>query len=299
MKTGYFLWFYVVFISAVVSLPIFGQLPETEVWMADFKNVFRKPSLLSLSYLSGFHRATYNNQPSFHDYNEIYISSAKSLSDKTDLCALNIKDKTWRKVTQTPLISEFSPTPLVPKQALSCVRIEEDGSDQSLWLYPLDRSHMGRRLLTQYSNVGYHTWVNENEVAVYLVSEPHILKKIHIQTGEESIVGEKIGRCTKTDTDGFIYFVQKNSETVWSLTKFDPDQKIWTTIIKMPYQSEDFDITPQGIFITAKGSRLYSYDPKKNENWQILYDFQAYGLRHIERPVILRDRVIFVENKSK
>ena len=273
-------------------------MPETEIWMADFKNVFKKPSLLSLTHLTGFNPGSYNNQPFFFEYNEIYLTSSEGVGDNTDIFALNVKDKTLRRVTHTPSISEFSPTPRQSVQSFSCVRIEENGTDQSLWLYPLNRSHKGKRLLPVLNNVGYHTWLDDENVVLFLVSDPNTLVKANISAQDIDTISQNIGRCLRSNSDGEVYFVHKETTSQWTLKKYDSKNNSITPLIKMPYQSEDFDIISQGSIITSKGSRLYLFNPLKNSDWQLLYDFGEYGIHNIERPVIMRERIVFVENKG-
>jgi hypothetical protein len=298
MKISGFLGVFITLLYVAGIQQLYAQMPATEIWMADFKGVFKKPSLLSLTHLTGFNPGSYNNQPFFYDYNEVYLSSATGDSEKTDIYTLNVKDKTMRRVTDTPAISEFSPTPRQSFQSFSCVRIEENGIDQSLWLYPLDRSHKGKRLLQGLNNVGYHTWLDDENVALFLVAEPNTLVVAHTSVQSVETISENIGRCLKSNSDGHMYFVHKESPSQWTLKKYDTRSKSLTSVIKMPYQSEDFDIMPQGIIITSKGPKIYIYNPLKNSDWQLLYNFEEFGILNIERPVIMRERIVFVENKG-
>jgi len=274
-----------------------AQLPKTEVWVADFKNIHTQPSLLSLTFLSGFNPEGYNNQPSFFDYNEIYLTSNMRHDTTTDIYALNIKNKTIRQVTDTPQISEFSPTKRPNSKEFSTVRIEEDGKDQSLWVYPMDRSHMGSRFFESLNNIGYYAWDDKNSLALFLVSKPHQFALANVHSGEINVLIDNIGRCLKTEGDGNIYFVQKISPVQWMLKKYDTQNKVISTIIKMPFESEDFDILPNGSFISSQKSKIFIYNPKKDNQWQVLYDFSEYGLKNLQRPILMRDRIVFVENK--
>lgn len=289
---------FIIFTFMMICFQVVAQLPKTEVWIAEFKNPHSKAILFSLSYLSGFNPDGYNNQPSFFDYNEIYLTSNMRHDTTTDIYALNIKNKTIRQVTDTPKISEFSPTKRPDSKEFSTVRIEEDGQDQSLWVYPVDRSDAGKRYMEEYTNIGYHSWLDNDKAALFLVGEPHLLSWANLKTGDIDVIMKDIGRCLKTEVEGNIYFVQKISSVQWMLKRYDTKNKVISTIIKMPFESEDFDILPNGSFISSQNSKIFIYNPKKDTHWQVLYDFSDYGLTNIQRPVMMRDRIVFVENKS-
>ncbi len=297
-KTIFYKYLFAISLHFLLGFSAIAQLPKSEIWMADFKNIHTQPVLFSISLLSDFNPDGYNNQPQFWNYNELYISAAIDTSTKTDIYALNIQNKTFRQVTNTPSVSEFSPTFHPNGKDFSCVRIEEDGVDQSLWLYPENRSNIGSRLLNSLQNVGYHTWIDPSNVALFLVNQPHKLALANTSTGEVQILIDDIGRCLKTSINQELFFVHKLAANQWVLKKYDLNQKVISSIIKMPFETEDFEILSNGSFITARGTRMLIFDPKKDKDWRVLYDFELLGLTNIQRPIVFRDRIVFVNNKK-
>ncbi len=47
--------------------------------------------------------------------------------------------------------------------------------------------------------------------------------------------------------------------------------------------SEDFVWTPDGIILSASGSKLFKFEPKKDREWQEVADFSSAGLKGITR----------------
>jgi hypothetical protein len=140
----------------------------------------------------------------------------------TEVAKLNILTKRLYRVTNT-IESEFSPTLSPDPRYFSTVRIERNGRDQSLWLYPVDRSSYGRRLLEDIDNVGYHLWLSEDEVALFLVTNPIRMAIANVESGVYKIILENIGRCLRLNQNGEIIFVHKLSTKDWYLKKMDPE----------------------------------------------------------------------------
>ncbi len=276
---------------------VFGQLPKTEVYLATVKNLSTKPVMTSLSYLSSFNTAGYNNQARLFTYEEIYLTCAIDTNKVTDIYRIDLKDNEINKVTDTKQISEFSPTPSPIKDHFSVVRIEADSVTQTLWLYPSDQSNKGYRVLKKLGNVGYHCWINQDTVALFLTGTPHTLAIAQLSTGKTEIIVNNIGRCLKTDDGNYLYFVHKVSTELWLLKSYHLSDKEMITICQMPQNREDFELLPNGTFITGDGSTIKTFNPQKDNTWNTAFDLSGQNIMNINRVNILRDRLVFVNNK--
>lgn len=281
----------------ILTSTIFAQLPKTDVYLAEFKNLGTLPNMVSLKYLNGFNPNGYNNQPKFFSYDEIYLTAGIDTHQITDIYHLDIKKNEIFKVTDTENISEFSTAPSPIPGSFTCVRIEPDGIDQSLWKYPSNRSGPGIRLLPTLKNIGYYTWLNADSVALFLVGSPHKLVVANIKTGAMEIIVENIGRCLKTDNNGNLLFVHKISSDSWILKSYHFPDKTMVNICKMPIGREDFDIMMNGTLVVGDGSFLKTHIPGKDKNWISIADLSVKGIKNINRLSIVRDRIVFVNNK--
>lgn len=274
-----------------------GQLPSTDVYLADFKNMSSLPQIQTLKYLSNFNPKGYNNQAKLFSYDEIYLTVAQDTSKFTDIYQLNLKSNEISRFTNTEKISEFSPSPsLVPGQ-LTTVRIENDGVDQSLWSYPVDRSGHGSRLLPQLKNIGYYNWINKDTIALFLVGNPNTLAIANIKSGIVSTLAENVGRCIKSDQSGHLFFVHKLKTDSWMLKSYQFSDQAIVNICLMPQGREDFELLPNGNMITGDGPLLKLYNPSNNKGWTAFADFTHNGITNINRLSIYRDRLVFINVK--
>lgn len=283
----------------MVSVAVYGQLPATDIYMLTMLKNGDKISLKDPVYISGFNPDGYNNQPHFASPTQLYITTNMYDDTFTDFVRLDLQDERYFRVTATDSISEYSPTPQAPNDHFSAVRVEKDGRTQSLWLYPDDHSNYGNRVLSDLSNVGYHCWLSNELVALFLVDEPMTLGIGNIAKSTTQIVLENIGRCFRTDTDGNLIFVHKVSESSWYLKKYDLKNQRATTICQTVPTSEDFEVLSDGTLIMGSGSKLYAMNPKNQSGWSEISDLSVYDIFDISRIAISRNRLVIVNTPTK
>lgn len=258
-----------------------------------------KISLNSPVYLSGFNPDGYNNQPYFITPDEVYITSNFYDENFTDFMKLDVLNNVYYRVTATDSVSEYSPTPRALPGYFSAVRVEKDQTTQSLWLYPNDHSNYGKRIFKDISNVGYHRWLSESEVALFLVDTSSMKLAIGSLTSETvSIVLEDIGRCFSQNSDGDLLFVHKVSENNWYIKTYNPEERKATIITQTRPNSEDFVVLSDGTFLMAEGSKIYSIHPERDEFWTEIADLEEYDILNISRLAVSRNRLILVNTKN-
>lgn len=282
-------------------LPSFAiaQLPNTNLYL--FKMTQLTDSLFHFKqakFLTGFNLKGYNNQPQFFTNNELYFTAqAPEDSTQTEIYLLNLADYTKSRVTQS-VDSEYSPTLLPDGGHFSCIRVEKDGEDtQRLWQFPINRSNNGRPVLKNVENVGYHFWVNDSMLVLFIVGEPHRLVMANINTQKVTNITANIGRCFQRLPNGNIAFLQKISDTNWQIKALDLDTYRSSLIVPSLEGSEDFVCLPEGTFLMAKGSKLYKYNKVIDKTWLEIADFAAYGIRSITRMAVSGDnKLVMVVN---
>lgn len=275
-----------------------AQLPKTDLYLAQLKNIGLEPKVSSISFLSTFNRNGYTNQPKFFDYNTIYASVAQSQDTITDIVKIKLNTQEIISITDTENISEFSPTPMLEPDQFSVVRIEADGVTQSLWQYPINRATTGKRLLKKLNTVGYYCWLSTDKIALFLVGKDNTLAIADVKTDDVSVVAENIGRCIKTKDGENVLFVHKIRPDFWLLKSYNIAEKAINTICQMPKGREDFELLGESAFVTGDGSRIMYYHTEKSSNWEIIADLSATGISNITRLAIARDRLAFVDAKK-
>ena len=287
---------FIVLFSAFTTVCI-GQMPTTSIFSLDFELDGDSLYLNNPAYLTSFNKSGYNNQPSFFNPYEVYFTTNMYNDTLTEVAKLNIRTKRLYRVTNT-IESEFSPTLSPDPRYFSCVRIERNGRDQSLWLYPVDRSSYGRRLMEDLDNVGYHLWLSEDEVAMFLVTNPISMVIGNIETGSYRTILENIGRCLRLSQNGEILFVHKLSSQDWYLKKMDPGSGQVKILTKTLPGKEDFEVLPDGSIIMGNGGKLFRYvDRGVNEQWSQVDDLTGLGINNITRMAISEDRLLIVDAK--
>jgi len=247
-------------------------------------------------YLSGFNPDGYNNQPYFINPNQLYITSDMYDETFTDVVKLDLRRQEYFRVTATDSISEYSPTPRAIRGFFSTVRVEKDLSTQSLWLYPKDHQSYGRRVLSDIGTVGYHCWLSEEEVALFLVGTPMKLAIGNITENTTKTVLENIGRCFRQQSDGSLLFVHKVTEESWYLKSYDPEANEIDIVTRTRPGSEDFELLKDGKIIMGEGSKLYTINPLTDEYWAELTDLAEFGITNISRLAESRNQLIIVDN---
>jgi hypothetical protein len=227
-------------------------------------------------------RAGYDNQPSFGDEGIILFTSIRE-DNQADIYSYIIRNGATSRVTQTKE-SEYSPTRMPGGRYISVVRVEAD-STQRLWRF--GGGNEPALILENVKPVGYHAWLDENTLALFVLGSPNTLQTADTRTGKAEIMASNIGRSLhKRPGSEKLTFVHKVSEKEWVIKELDIRSRKETPLIKTVAGSEDFAWTPDGSIIMAGGSKLFRYDPRRDKDWQEFADFSSAGLKGITRLAI-------------
>ncbi|MCB0643890.1 MAG: hypothetical protein KDC44_19720, partial [Phaeodactylibacter sp.] len=134
---------------------------------------------------------------------------------------------------------------------------------------------------------GYHCWLSNSQVALFIVDQPHnrlILVDTKDQS-QETLESINVGRCLKRTPQGQLAFIDKETSNNWVITTYDLRTKEYTRVIKTLSGSEDFEILKDGSYIMGQGTKLYHYDPSNGEikGWQEVTDLRYYDIHKITR----------------
>jgi hypothetical protein len=221
----------------------------------------------------------YNNQPSFLSDGLAILYT--SIRDKqADIYRYDIRSSATTQITKTPE-SEYSPTLMSDRKSISVVRVEADGK-QRLWRFPLDGGTPSL-ILEKIKPVGYHLWIDDHTLALFILGEPNTLQFVDLRTGKAEVIVDNPGRILRRiPHQNRFSFVQKVSDQEWLIRSFDLKAKAVTTIIKTFAGVEDYAWTPAGDLLMAKDAKLF-VRKKSDWAWQQIADFSNAGLKTITR----------------
>lgn len=223
--------------------------------------------------------AGYNNQPSFlPDGQSILYTSIKD--KQADIYRYDIRAGSTTQVTNTPE-SEYSPTLMPDGRSISVVRVEADGT-QRLWKFPLAGGGPSL-ILESIKPVGYHLWIDDHTLALFILGKPNTLQLVDLRTGKAEVITDNPGRILRrTPHQNKFSFVHKVSDQEWLIKSFDLKTRAVTTIVKTFPGVEDYAWTPAGVLLMAKESKLFSRQ-KSDWTWVEIGDFSNAGLKGITR----------------
>ena len=246
----------------IVSISAAAQ-PATDIFVFDLdikedKITIRNPKNITA-------RPGYDNQPFFHPEKPLLYFVSADGEARTDIFAYDLKSGQTKKIADTH-DKEYSPTVTPDKQFLSCI-LQTDSGAQDLIKYPIDGG--SPTPLIQNKIVGYHTWANSKQVAVFTLPQPFKLEVVNIESGESITVAEGVGRSIhKIPGKEGISFTKKISETEVDIRMLDLVSMSTVTLTKSPDGKEhDMAWVEKKIFMSVdKG--LFYIDPRKNTEWK-------------------------------
>lgn len=283
-----------VFLFAYANKYTAQDLPTCNLYQFTITEKATGYSVLYPKFLTGFNKDGYNNQPSFIGDFDLYLTSDYGDNGSTEVIQLNLFENKLTRITSTKQ-SEYSPT-AANKNYFSTVRVELDGTTQSLTLYPKNMDSSPRRFLPEVDNVGYHEWISDSEVALFLVDESqgNVLAIGDVYEDTMRQIVSNIGRTLKFDNDHKLFFIHKSVDR-WFIKEYNTETKKIRTIIETLEGVEDFELLRNGTFICGKGSKLYFYN-KGTAGWTVITDLEDYGIDSISRIAIRKNKLILVNN---
>ena len=282
----------ILFVLFLFSLPIIAQddIPSTNIYLFELEQEtdtlfnFNNPK-----FLTDFNSDGYNNQPCFVRNNELLFSARLLGSKQNDIYLLNLEKGTKLQVTKTAE-SEYSPILMADKFHFSSVRVElDDNGTQRLWRFPISRQNNGKPVFDYLVDIGYHEWLDEQRVVLFIVAEPNYMVVADVRDGSTQQLGTNIGRAFKKLPNGNIAYVHKATESTWFIKELNKSTLRSEIIVQTPRGSEDFAVMKNGTILAGRGTKLLKFDPKKDNDWIEIGDFRDYNITQISRLAISDD----------
>jgi hypothetical protein len=247
----------------LIQLIVFAQQPPgTEIYLFDLtlkKNVVTLSNPKNITYRPG-----YDNQPFFHpDEPVVYYASADE-EGRTDILYYNYETGVTHRLTQTPE-REYSPTVTPDKKFISCI-IQRDNGAQDLGKYPIGGGPP--EIIISNLTVGYHAWVDDLSVALFVLGSPNTLRWYSIRKNVDTQISDNIGRSLHRIPGGnAVSFVDKSSN-VWRIKMMSGRDGSLETLCEALPDREDLAWTPDGKILMNDGEKIFYWQFGKSKTWQ-------------------------------
>lgn len=228
----------------------------------------------------------YENQPAFTPDHMAILFTANRDGKQTDIYEFNRGTRRVRQLTSTAE-GEYSAT--IPtdggapgKTDFTVIRVEADGT-QRLWRF--DRNGGSPRVvLTEIKPVGYHAWIDADQLALFVLGQPATLQHARVSTGKAAVIASGIGRSLhripNTRTVSFIH--RDGPDEVW-VKQFDPASGAVTALVRLPGKEErDVAWLADGTLLMSSGSQISAWK-RGTEAWHEVFDATAHKLGAVTR----------------
>lgn len=259
--------------------------PGTEIWLAPIASGrVGTPRRLT-------DRPGYDNQPSFTSDGKAILYTAIGADGQADVWRIDLASARATRLTRTPE-SEYSPTVLPDGSGFSVVRVEAD-SAQRLWRFAPDGS-APRLVLPDVRPVGYHAWIDDTTVALFVLGAPATLRIAHLRGGTTDTVARDIGRALQwVPALRALGFVQRRADgSLWA-SLLDPATRAIRPLAPLLAGNEFCAWTPAGELLTARDGVVYAWRPAGDAagggRWDAIGRFDAPALRGLSRLAVSPD----------
>ncbi|MDN3651288.1 hypothetical protein QWY77_00625 [Thalassotalea ponticola] len=273
-------------------------------------------------------RDGYDNQPHFAENDTVLLYTAmydlatdvhadgdsSAPKRQTDSMRYDIEQGTLVNLTNS-VQSEYSPTITPDGDHVSVIRVAEDGRQLMYrFAYGTDEHSApssnssnrqgkpvsGEVLLGDTYDVGYHTWLNNDELLLFVLGEKMQLKRARVSSGETALIDTDIGRTLRKVAvgdaldDRFSY--TKAVDGQWQLKVYHRDLKSVSKHTVLPGANMYYAWHPNGSLLSADGAKVMinanwqvETVPASDTQWQQFADFSQYCSGHITRMVMSQD----------
>jgi Tol biopolymer transport system component len=252
-----------VVVSALVRVSAQQAPPASEIFLAALAPQGGSLQVVNISNSPG-----YDNQPSFLPDSSAVLFTSYRDGKQTDIYRYDISGHALTQVTATPE-AEYSPTVTPDRKTFTAVRVEADQT-QRLWRFNLDGSNP-HVILENVKPVGYHAWIDDTHLALFVLGTPATLQLADTTTGEAKVVATGIGRTVLVRPGKGTISYLATGEAPRVLKELDLKTGTSTTLIAPLEGSEYCAWLPDGRLLMAKGSVISSWKPG-TDSWTTFAD---------------------------
>ena len=274
----------------IIAFSVSAQMPGFDMFVGDLK---LQEHLLEVQNLKALtNRNGYDNQPLFlADGQSLLFTSAVTKNDieQTDSMLMSLKTNKLVNLTNSTE-SEYSPTEMPFGNSFSVIRAV--GDKQKLWRYPLNPTSStaipASELLTDINPVGYHAWIDNKQVILFVLGEPHSLQLANINTQTSKVLDKNIGpslfAIPNSSLMSYTAATGKGDDIKWQLKSYDPTTAEISVLTHLPEGAYYYAWTENGFAIAAVESTLLQWDMANSaKGWQPFADVSEQCSKGVTR----------------
>jgi hypothetical protein len=253
--------------------------PATDIYELAFDGTlesFAKASPQPVSVERG-----YDNQPFYTPDGSNLLFTANRDGKQTDIYEFNRKTRRSTPLTSTPE-GEYSPTITPDGKGISVIRVEADGT-QRLWRFDLNGRNP-RVVLNDVMPVGYHAWIDGDQLALFVLGKPSTLQHARVSTGKAAVIAQNIGRSLhKVPNSTLVSFVHREGSETW-VKQFNPASGGITPLVQLLPGNDERDVawTSDGTLLMSAGTKIHGWR-RGDKTWREVADVSGWKLGNVTR----------------
>jgi dipeptidyl aminopeptidase/acylaminoacyl peptidase len=257
--------------------------PSTDIFLAPLR--IEKGAPVIGPPINITNRPGYDNQPSFTSDGRAILFTSVHDDGQSDIYRYDVGSKQITRVTSTPE-SEYSATVMSGGNRFSVIRVEKD-STQRLWSFAIDGSDP-RLILENIKPVGYHAWIDAENLALFVLGSPNALVLANARNGQADTITRNIGRSLHPLADGSGFSYLQRTDSSWTLTLMSWPAKTSRAIATLPRGSEDVAWLSRDLVVASSGSDVF-YWAREAATWRVAANLADRGLGTITRMAVSPD----------
>lgn len=239
-------------------------------------------------------RIGYDNQPFFDPKKSLLFYSAME-KQQTDIWGYDLKTKKTTQITYTE-DSEYSPTVIPGKNAISCIVQRKTNGDQDLVEIDLKEPSKTKILLESQKTgkVGYQAWLNESNLITFILGNPQTLHFHNLYAQTDKTIVSNISRSLHLipQTNEFSFVQEINNK--WLIRTFNPKTDVISDIAESDPNSEHYNAwKDRNTLIESRNTELFSFD-LKSKKWSKIEFPEGFTPKKISRMAIKGDLMVVV-----
>jgi len=260
--------------------------PGTDIWA--FRITGSAPRVDLDSAVRVTQRPGYDNQPHFPPGERLILYTAIDSVGQADIWSFELGSGDQKNLTRSAPESEYSATVMPSLTRFSAIRVEAD-SLQRLWSFESGGTNP-EVILRDIQPVGYHAWLDEERLALFVLGTPATLQIASLTDGKAEVVAENIGRSLyRFPGRGTVSFVQWSPDRTGWITEYDPETGASAPIAPLLEENEFYAWTPDGVLVMGQGSKLFRWRPGESEVWEEMADLLFACILDITRIAVSPD----------
>jgi Tol biopolymer transport system component len=271
--------------SAAMAPGATAQAPNTDIYLAPLMR--RGDSLVVGPATNVTHRDGYDNQPSFLPDGSGLLYTVVGADAQADIWRYDFATTRSVRVTNTPE-SEYSATVMPGGKRFSVIRVERD-SAQRLWSFALDGSDP-RLVLSAVRPVGYHAWLGDDRLALFVLGAPSTLHVIRADGTGDEVRARDIGRSLHRipGQSSYSYTQRDSAKALWIVSQPFEGGPV-STLMRAAIDNEYHAWTPDGTLLSATSGAIVRWNARSGPGGEWLPVAAISRVKNISRLAVSPD----------